>query len=194
MQATYGGTGLGLAIKKRLVEIMGGEIKLDSKLGFGTSVTVTLPLPIVQKAETESISAPEELKMIDAPAESRVARVLVVEDDPLNRKLLKVYCGRISLESDTADNGIIAMEMLEKGDYELVITDVRMPGMGGIELARRIRSRERFMSVKIIALAGAPFKEEIDRLFEAGCYDCISKPVTIEDFKKKITSLLEHRS
>jgi len=57
--------------------------------------------------------------------------------------------------------------------------------IGFTELARRIRSRERFKSVKIIALAGVPFKEEIDRLFEAGCYDCISKPVTIEDFKKK---------
>ncbi|WP_168077011.1 ATP-binding protein, partial [Caulobacter sp. SSI4214] len=156
----YGGTGLGLAISKALVSRMGGEIGVESQLGQGARFWVRLT---AQRCDAACVAAngcaPAPREAVATP--DRAARVLLVDDHPMNRELGKALLTLVGCEVDTAEDGAEAVEAVRAGDFDLVLMDVHMPVMDGLAAARAIRALSgRPASVPIIALSADVLPEQ----------------------------------
>jgi signal transduction histidine kinase/HPt (histidine-containing phosphotransfer) domain-containing protein/ActR/RegA family two-component response regulator len=175
----FGGSGLGLAICKRLTEQMGGEIKVTSKLGQGSTFSFHLALPI-----TQTVPVPEQNdEGVYATLQARIAtsgrplRVLVVDDNPTNRLVATKMLKDFNIQTDTACDGAEAVTAANRFNYDLILMDVRMPEMDGLQATRAIRARgERRSTVPIIAFTANAFMEDIRACREAGMNDFVVKP------------------
>jgi signal transduction histidine kinase/DNA-binding NarL/FixJ family response regulator len=201
----FGGTGLGLSIGQRLATLMGGSITIASKLGKGTVVSLTLPLPVADPALLpvldgsnrgdalgETIGARRKMPTV-AQAEAEGTLVLVVDDHPVNRLLLAHQVTVLGYANEAAEDGREALEMWRSGRFSLIITDCNMPEMDGYELARAIRSRERSTGqppTLIIACTANALKGEAENCFAAGMNDYIAKPVELTMLMLKLDKWL----
>lgn len=182
------GTGLGLSIVKNLVVQLGSEIKVVSEHGKGSTFVFTLIFDIGQT--TESII--NNIENIKLPAG---LRVLLVEDTPFNQllamELLKKYI--IDVETDVAENGLIAVEKIKENTYDLVLMDVKMPVMNGIDATRKIRSMEGeyFRNLPIAGLTANAIPQQIALCIESGMDDCITKPIHADELVLKISKLIQ---
>lgn len=173
IHSRYGGTGLGLAICKRLVELMGGSIGVDSVEGEGTTVWIELALPCMDPATLVDDDIADE-----PSAEAKGLRILVVDDVDLNRDLvaaLLVPQGHIIQE---AGGGAEAVEAVKAGDYDLVLMDVQMPGMNGMDATRAIRDTKGFENLPIIAMTAQALASQWETCRAAGMSDHLPKPIT----------------
>ncbi|MDR1496113.1 MAG: response regulator, partial [Clostridiales Family XIII bacterium] len=193
----YGGTGLGLAISKRIVDIMSGEISLESEPGKGSVFTVTLPLPAAYSAygPASNEEAEGEIASADAePGEFAGKCLLLAEDVEINREIVMTLLDPSGIEIDCAENGIEALKlfMADPERYDLIFMDMQMPEMDGCEATRRIRAinNPRATSVPIVALTANVFKEDIDRCLAAGMDNHIGKPLTLADITAKLRKYL----
>lgn len=173
----YGGAGLGLAISKRLVEMMAGEIGVDSCPGQGSTFWFTARFskayePVAGQAEPRPATPLEKLRATCAGA-----RVLVVEDDPINQLMTRKMLEAAGLKADVADDGAVAVTLAEQGDYDLVLMDLQMPKMDGFEATQRIRQLPKGSKLPIIALSANAFQEDRARCFDVGMNDFVAKPV-----------------
>jgi CheY-like chemotaxis protein/HPt (histidine-containing phosphotransfer) domain-containing protein len=175
----FGGSGLGLAICKRLVEQMGGEIKVTSELGQGSTFSFKLTLPVA-----EAVAMPEQNdETVYAALQARIAesdrplRILVVDDNPTNRLVAAKMLKDFDVQTDTACDGAEAVTAANRFNYDLILMDVRMPEMDGLQATRAIRARrERSSTVPIIAFTANAFPEDIKACSEAGMNDFVVKP------------------
>ncbi|WP_434030578.1 ATP-binding protein [[Pseudomonas] boreopolis] len=177
----HGGSGLGLSICRRLVDLMGGALRLESEPGRGTRVEVELALPYA------TAPAPDGEAQAAVPGSSGVGfagrRVLVVEDHPTNRTLMQWRMRQLGLHGCVVEDAQAALERLATERFDAMITDCRMPGMDGYALAREIRERERRAGaarLPIIALTASALEGEAERCRDAGMDDFLAKPVALE--------------
>jgi signal transduction histidine kinase/CheY-like chemotaxis protein len=183
----YGGTGLGLSISKILVELQGGDIYINSTFNKGTEVSFNLPFRKGTEADllNNQESPPENVDMQEK-------RVLVVDDEKFNRKLLCAILKKWNILTEEAENGKEALHMTKESSYDLVLLDIRMPEMNGIELTQEIRKLKDHNKAKmpIIAISAATGVEDLGDYRSAGVDDIISKPFREEELYTKIKKIL----
>ena len=177
----YGGTGLGLSIVKGLIEILKGKIFLKSELGKGT--TFYFEIPLTYSPETANIEKEDYSKNIKALDISKI-KILIVEDNKINQMITKKILTKMNLESDIVDNGEDAVEKVKGAEYDVVLMDIHMPGISGLEATKQIRQFDKDLT--IFALTAVTLEDKMHEFDEAGFDDIISKPFKQEDFEKKL--------
>lgn len=177
MARRFGGTGLGLSIVNRLVGMMNGRITATSALGEGTTFVVELTLPAIAPAPP----APVAKVRTAPPPPSPPTSVLLVEDNPVNRRLARYMLERLGYEPDEAEDGAVAVERALKRVYDVILMDIQMPGMDGYEAATRIR--EMLPHVQIVALTAHALPADRDRSAAHGMCMHLTKPVRLEELR-----------
>ncbi|WP_440112669.1 response regulator [Paenibacillus sp. QZ-Y1] len=194
MTRKYGGTGLGLAICRTLVEMMGGQIYLDTTEQRGATFVFTIQAR--RYVETELVMGTREEQLTDVKTEDQHSTVLIVDDHPINQKLLSIMLSKLGLLADVAEDGKKALDMVLTSPhaYDYVFMDLQMPVMDGLECTRRIREglpQER--QPVIIAMTANVMEGIQQRCSAVGMNDYISKPVKMGNVKQKMSSLQEQR-
>lgn len=172
------GTGLGMAIVKRLVDLMGGTIKIESEQGKGTKVIISMPLKIIESVKS---TAPVDF---DVYTHFKDKRILLVEDNEMNREIASNILTELGFAVDEAGDGDIALDKVknsEPGHYAFVLMDIQMPRMNGYEATRHIRALkdERIANIPIIALTANAFAEDRQNAIECGMNDHLAKPISV---------------
>lgn len=171
----HGGTGLGLAITKRLLEMQGAEIHLESQANEGSQFSFELSFPIASQPNSKLFNKDKALKNAVLP---KLGKVLVVEDNLFNIKVLEKMFSLWKVEMDLAENGAEALEQIKNNEYSLVLMDLQMPVMDGYRATEIIRSwpETKYQQLPIIALSASAMEEFRQRAFAIGMNDYITKP------------------
>ncbi|KYG65779.1 hypothetical protein AZI86_01515 [Bdellovibrio bacteriovorus] len=187
----FGGTGLGLSISKRLTEMMNGHISLDSEVGVGSTFRFTLTLPYVRPAHQKV-----QVKKSDPSAPKLALRILIVDDADDNRMLLRAYLQGTPHHIMEADNGMEALDIYRRQEFDIILMDMQMPGMDGFTTVRKLREFEaqnRRKPAHIWALTAYALKNEIQRSLDAGCERHLTKPIRKQALLAEINSYNQTR-
>jgi CheY-like chemotaxis protein len=180
----YGGTGLGLAISRRLVEKMGGLIRVESTAGFGSRFYVELELPAANGAVAHPKSA-EALAGGDAPVQMPLqGAVLLVEDNPINQMVATAMLEKLGVTVTLADDGVAAIEKVKAGRYDLVLMDCQMPVMDGYQATAIIRADTAVdPHLHIIAVTANTMPGDDEKCRAAGMNDVLAKPFSLQQLR-----------
>ena len=183
----FGGSGLGLSIVKNLLELMNSKIHLESQLGQGSKFWFDISLDVSEVQEEDS-NPKNIIYDIDYVALENVS-ILVVEDNKINQMITKKILEKNKMKCQVADNGMDAIKLVKENNFEVILMDIHMPGISGIEATQRIREFNK--QIPIIALTAVTIDENLDDFYKAGFNEIIPKPFKPEDFFEKIYRTLK---
>ena len=192
----HGGTGLGLAIAKQLVELMDGQMSVQSRHGVGSTFSFTLPAASAHSAPSTPTGATGRQSSAAGPLSPalRGRRILVVEDNAVNQRVAMRLLENFGCMADLAGNGIEAIHMAAAAHYDLILMDCQMPEMDGFEATRRIRARAGGNGTPIIAMTAYALDEDRERCRRAGMNGHISKPIGVDVLRRTLLRWLEAAS
>jgi PAS domain S-box-containing protein len=184
----YGGTGLGLSISKQLVELMGGQVGVDSTKGIGSAFWFTV---CCQPAK-EAVVAKDRRAALDRWVASRPLKILVAEDTIVNQLIIRAILSKLGHSIEIAEDGKCAIELLKSGDFDVILMDVRMPVMDGLEATASIRAMDDAKSnIPIIALTADISAGNITEYMSVGMDDVCTKPIELPVLLKSINKCLD---
>jgi len=185
---TYGGTGLGLSISKQLVELMGGQTGVDSTKGNGSTFWFTVRCQPVKKA----VVATYRRVALDRWSVSRPLKILVAEDNAANQRMIRIILNKLNHSVEIAENGNCTIELLKSGDFDVILMDIRMPVMDGIEATASIRAMHDHKSnIPIIALTADISGGKFNEYISLGMNDVCGKPIHLPSLLKSINKCLD---
>jgi signal transduction histidine kinase/DNA-binding response OmpR family regulator len=187
----YGGTGLGLHLTKKLAQKLGGDINVDSDPGRGSCFTIILSAPLAEGSQW--INSESEIQQTEPGTATPVlpslgGHVLLAEDVPANQKLIRHYLHRIGVDVEIAENGRIAVEKALATDFDLLLMDMQMPVMDGMQAVKALRSQG--YAVPILALTANVMNEDQQRYQLADCDGFLSKPIMLDEFYAAMSKYL----
>jgi PAS domain S-box-containing protein len=189
----FGGTGLGLTINRKLAQLMGGSVGVDSTPGQGSTFFMTARLkksilPREESVQPSTISPEARLKRdhLGTP-------ILLVEDEPINREVAQMILEDCGLVVDVAENGLHALEMAKRNPYAAILMDMQMPVMDGVAATRAIRALSGKEKIPILALTANAFAEDREKCIQAGMNDFLTKPVDPNLLLERLQHWLQHR-
>jgi signal transduction histidine kinase/ActR/RegA family two-component response regulator len=185
----YGGTGLGLAIVKRLLELQGLNMNVTSKVGEGSEFSFNMEFPVSTEKNKQ---AGEKYFVLQNNEVLNSLRILIAEDNPVNVLLMKKLLSKWNILPTIAENGERAIEILQYGNFDIILMDLQMPVMNGFDAAREIRRLPdpKKAGIPIIALTAAALNDIREQVLNAGMNDYVSKPFKPEDLMEKIHGLV----
>ncbi len=203
----HGGTGLGLVISRRLTEMMGGTMRLESQEGKGTTVFFSLPFEISSKAVSDAFAPPHTIsadmgksRFTQLPrnftqifSRYREAHILLVEDNPINRDVTSQLLQSVDFHVDIAEDGVQALALARDHLFDLVLMDIEMPNMGGYEAVQLLRQLPGWETTPIIAMTAHAYSEDLGKSLQAGFNDHLIKPVEPLQLYRTIARWLEIR-
>jgi signal transduction histidine kinase len=194
----YGGTGLGLTISRKLAEMLGGELTVISQPGVGSVFTMTIDAGRVgeqkswnkyeQAEEVQNAPQPNPIPVNNGTAQ----KILLAEDNPVNQQLMQVLLKKMGYTVTLVDNGKLAVEALENGSFDIVLMDIQMPEMNGLEATRSIRQKG--YKIPVVAITANALKGDREQCLEAGCDDYLPKPVDKYDLEEMIHKYIQPAS
>jgi hemerythrin-like metal-binding protein len=190
MSREYGGSGLGLAITKKLAELMGGSAGAESVPGIGSRFWFTAQLKKSLAPAPASGVAPESAAETILMRDFKGCRILVAEDEPCNREIVTLLLEDVGLSVECAADGQEAVEMAARHPYALILMDMQMPRIDGLEAARRIRAAPKSCAVPILALTANAFNQDRQRCLDAGMNGFLIKPIMPEDLYAALVKCL----
>jgi two-component system sensor histidine kinase/response regulator len=173
IERRYGGTGLGIAICRELVELMGGSISLSSRPGQGTSLTFIIPLKKGNRGQDKANVNSHKVDTRLIPP----SKILLVEDYKVNQDVMILQLKDYPLTIDVADNGAEAVKLFEQNSYDLILMDVHMPVMSGLEATKKMRTMKNGQDIPVIGMSASAFYTDKDECRRAGMNDFLSKPI-----------------
>lgn len=184
----FGGTGLGLSITRKLAQLMGGDVSLSSEKGVGSTFTLKIRTEEVPESEVATLGLQANTELAALPVG---LRVLLVEDNAVNRMVAKGHLKNQGIQFTEAEDGAIALEALERDSFDLVLLDIQMPVLDGIQVIKRIRATQSdYQFVPVIALTANALVDERDRLMRLGMSGYATKPINRQELLSEMARVL----